>query len=172
MLRDGQPSRLLVCNEGLMRYAPLASPALIPMFGTPPPDMDAASSLDVVALDATANVSAQPSGDGPMHMDRPPDGIRVIGGAHPSAVAITPDGSYAFVTMANIDRIAVVSLIGIPRVVTGIDLRLFPKGPYGTQPSALAISRDGRRLYVALSGLDAVAVLDSSQPAALAALGI
>ncbi len=172
MLRDGQPSRLLVCNEGLMRYAPLASPALIPMFGTPPPDMDAASSLDVVALDATANVSAQPSGDGPMHMDRPPDGIRVIGGAHPSAVAITPDGSYAFVTLANIDRIAVVSLIGIPRVVTGIDLRLFPKGPYGTQPSALAISRDGRRLYVALSGLDAVAVLDSSNPQRLRRLGL
>src|SRR5579872_2272143 len=172
MLRDGQPSRLLVCNEGLMRYAPLASPALIPMFGTPQPDMDAASSLDVIALDATANVSAQPSGEGPIHMDRPPDGIRIIGGAHPSAVATTADGSYAFVTMANIDRIAVVSLVGIPRVVDGIDLRLFPKGPYGTQPSALALSRDGRRLYVALSGLDAIAVLDASNPLRLRRLGL
>ncbi len=172
MLRDGQPSRLLVCNEGLMRYAPLANAVLVPMFGTPPPDMDAASSLDVVGLDTTANVSAQPSGDGPLRMDRPPDGIRVIGGAHPSAVAVTPDGSYAFVTMASIDRIAVVSLTGIPHVVTGIDLRLFPKGPYGTQPSALVVSRDGRRLYVALSGLDAIAVLDSSNPLRLRRLGL
>jgi hypothetical protein len=172
LLREGQPSRLLVCNEGLMRYAPLASPALIPMFMTPPPNLDAASSLDVVALDASANVSAQPSTEGPVHLDRPPDGIRVIGGAHPSAVAISPDGSYAFVTMANVDRIAVVSLTGTARVVTGIDLRLFPKGPYGTQPSALAISRDGRRLYVALSGLDAIAVLDSSNPLGLRRLGL
>jgi 6-phosphogluconolactonase (cycloisomerase 2 family) len=172
MLRDGQPSRLLICNEGLMHYAPLATPALIPMFGTPLPDMDAASSIDVVGLDATANVSAQPGGDGPLHMDRPPDGIRVIGGAHPSAVTITPDGSHAFVSMASIDRIAVVSLTGIPRVVSGIDLRLFPKGPYGTQPSALAISHDGSRLYVALSGLDAIAVLDSSNPLRLRRLGL
>ncbi|HTX04129.1 MAG TPA: bifunctional YncE family protein/alkaline phosphatase family protein [Candidatus Acidoferrales bacterium] len=172
MLRNGQPGRLLVCNEGLMRYAPLASPAQVPMFGTPPPDMDAASSLDVVGLDASGNVSAQPGGDGPLHMDRPPDGLRVIGGAHPSAIAVSPDGSYAFVTMSNVDRIAVVSLIGIPHVVTGIDLRLFPKGPYGTQPTALAISRDGRRLYVALSGLDAIAVLDASNPLRLRRLGL
>ena len=172
LLRSGQPGQLLVCNEGLMRYAQLASPALIPMFGTPPPNMDAASSIDFVGLDASANVSAQNTGSGPLHMDRPPDGVRIIGGAHPSAIAISPDGEYAFVTMANIDRVVVVSLVGIPHVVTGIELRLFPKGPYGTQPNALAISHDGRRLYVALSGLDAVAVLDSSDPLRMRRLGL
>lgn len=172
-LHDGKPAQLLVCNQGLMRYTALASPALVPLFATAPPDMDAASSLDTLGLDASANLAAPSAGvDAPLHMDRPPDGIRIIGGAHPSAIALSPDGAYAFVTMANVDRIAVVSLLGIPHVVTGIDLRLFPKGPFGTQPTALAISHDGRRLYVALSGLDAVAVLDATSPLHMRRLGL
>jgi DNA-binding beta-propeller fold protein YncE len=172
-LRDGQPSQLLVCNAGLMRYAPLASPALVPLFGTPPPNMDAASSLDTLALDGSANLATpSPALDATLRMDRQPDGIRIIGGAHPNAVALSPDGAYAYVTMANVDRIAVVSLLGVPRVVTGIDLRLFPKGTFGTQPTALATSHDGKRLYVALSGLDAVAVLDATRPLGLRRLGL
>jgi DNA-binding beta-propeller fold protein YncE len=172
-IRPSQNPELLVCNEGLMRYAPLSSPALVPLFGTPPPDMEAASSLTLVALDATGNVTAPAAGvDGPLRMDHPPDGVRVIGGAHPSAVEATSDGAYAFVALANVDRVAVVSLTGEPHVATGLDLRLFPRGPFGTQPNALALSRDGKRLYVALSGLDAVAVLDSTNPLKLRRLGL
>ena len=48
-----------------------------------------------------------------------------------------------------------------PRVVRGLDLRLYPGAPYGAQPSAVALSPDGKRLYVALAGLNAVAVLDA-----------
>lgn len=47
----------------------------------------------------------------------------------------------------------------------GLDLRLYPGAPYGAQPSAVALSPDGNRLYVALAGLDAVAVLDAKRPA-------
>ncbi|MGH7683907.1 MAG: bifunctional YncE family protein/alkaline phosphatase family protein, partial [Vulcanimicrobiaceae bacterium] len=43
---------------------------------------------------------------------------------------------------------------------------------YGTQPAALALSRDGKRLYVALAGIDAIAVLDASSPLNLKRLGL
>jgi DNA-binding beta-propeller fold protein YncE len=165
--------RLLVCNEGLMRYLPLAHPMPAPVFRTPAADMAHASSLSVLGLDADGGFVAGDAGAGvDLWMDRPPDGIRIIGGAHPSAVAATPDGAYAFVAMANVDRVAVVALDPTPRVVTGIDLRLFPLGPFGTQPDALELSRDGKRLYVALAGLNAIAVLDASQPLHLRRLGL
>ena len=49
----------------------------------------------------------------------------------------------------------------------GLDLRLYPGAPYGAQPSAEALSPDGKRLYVALAGLNAVAVLDARRADAL-----
>lgn len=162
-------SRLLVCNEGLMHYSRLERPALEPPFQTPPSDMDRASSLSYLSLDAAGDVTTT---QGELHMDRTPDGIHEVGGAHPDAIVVTPDRAYAFVAMANVDRIAVVALDGIPRVVGGIELRLFPRGPYGTQPTALALSRDGKRLYAAMAGLDGVAVLDAASPLSLRRLGL
>jgi DNA-binding beta-propeller fold protein YncE len=159
-------SQMLVCNEGAMQYAHLDRPAQTPPYQTPPGDMDRASSLSFLNFGPSA---ADPP---PLRMDRPPDGIHVVGGAHPRAIAVTPDGAYAFVAMANVDRVAVVALDGTPRVTDGLELRLFPKGPYGTQPTALALSRDGKRLYVALAGIDAVAVLDASSPLNLKRLGL
>jgi hypothetical protein len=96
-----------------------------------------------------------------VQMDRAPDGTTNIGGAAPGSVVTSPDGRLAYVALTNVDRIAVVSLTGTPRVTRGLDLRLYPGAPYGAQPSAEALSRDGKRLYVALAGLNAVAVLDA-----------
>ena len=98
-------------------------------------------------------------------MDPAPDGSVNVGGADPGAMAIRRDGTLAYVALANVDRIAVVSLAGTPRVVRGLDLRLFPNAPYGAQPSAVVLSSDQKRLYVALAGLNAVAVLDARAPA-------
>jgi DNA-binding beta-propeller fold protein YncE len=164
-------SRLCVTNEGLMRYAREANPALVPPFATPPKD-ERASSLSL--LDLTLRGDLDPSAaDGPaLALDPPPDGRKIVGGAHPSAIAVTADGGYAFVAMTNVDRIATVALGGRPQVVGGTELRLFDRGPYGTQPAALALSHDGTRLYVALAGLDAVAVLDARDPLHLHRLGL
>lgn len=159
--------RLLVANEGLLRYARLPAPTDAPPFATPPSDLLHASSLSVLSLDAqpTPGLSAVP-------MDRTPDGLRNVGSAHPAAIAPTPDGAYAFVAMAGVDRIATVALGARPHVVGGVELRLFDHGPYGTQPDALALSRDGRRLYVAMAGLNAVAVLDAHDPLHLHRMGL
>ncbi len=49
---------------------------------------------------------------------------------------------------------------------------MFDKAPYGTQPDAIASSPDGKRLYVALAGMNALAVLDSTNPRKLHRLGL
>ncbi len=164
--------QLLVANEGMLRYGVLAAPAAVPPFANPAADLPRASSLSLVALgpdgvpaDAGATIDAVP-------MDQAPDGMRTVGGAHPTAIATTPNGSYAFVAMANVDRIATVALGSAPHAVGGVELRLFDRGPYGTEPTALALSRDGSRLYVALTGLDAIAVIDARDPLHLRRLGL
>jgi DNA-binding beta-propeller fold protein YncE len=169
--------RLLVTNEGLMRYRALRDSTPAPEFRTPAADLQRASSLSFVKLAAGGDLSAPaqdapPFGNAPLPMDAAPDGVRTVGGAHPTALAITRDGAYAFVAMTNVDRIATVALNGTPRVVGGTELRLFDKGPYGTQPAALALSKDGSRLYVALAGLNAVAVIDAHDPVHLHRLGL
>jgi hypothetical protein len=97
-------------------------------------------------------------------MDPAPDGMQIVGGAAPGATLLNRNGDLAYVALSNVDRVAVVSLTGEPRVVRGLDLRLYPGAPYGAAPSAEALSRDGKRLYVALAGLNAVAVLDAQRP--------
>ncbi|HMD02463.1 MAG TPA: alkaline phosphatase family protein, partial [Candidatus Baltobacteraceae bacterium] len=59
-----------------------------------------------------------------------------------------------------------------PRVVGGTELRLYERGPYGTQPIALALDKGEKRLYVALAGINAIAVLDASDPRKLHRVGL
>jgi DNA-binding beta-propeller fold protein YncE len=167
--------RLLVSNEGMMRYGVVDPHTPAPPFGVPPPALDRASSLSLVDLGPTGRPLPAPpetSGGTSVPMDPPVDGLRIVGGAHPSAIAVTPDARTAFVAMTNVDRIATVALDGVPHVVGGTELRLFDRGPYGTEPVALALSRDASRLYVALRGLDAIAVIDARDPLHLHRLGL
>jgi YVTN family beta-propeller protein len=167
--------RLIVTDEGLMRYAKLAQPATTPPFRTPFADAQHASAVSFVGLAPGGDLAIQdatPFANAALAMDSAPDGTRTVGGAHPTAVVTTPNGAFAFVAMTNVDRVATVSLNGTPRVLGGTELRLFDKGPYGTQPSALALAKDGSRLYVALAGLNAVAVIDARDPVHLHRLGL
>jgi YVTN family beta-propeller protein len=160
--------QVLVSNEGLSRYGVVNPPTTVPPFAAPAADLDRASSLSLLALDAGGSLTAP----GSLPMDPPPDGMRIVGGAHPTAIVVTPSGADAFVAMSGVDRIATVALGATPHVVGGTELRLFDRGPYGTQPTALALSRDGSRLYVALAGLNAVAVIDARDPVHLHRLGL
>lgn len=167
--------RLFIANGGLSAYAPLAQPVTVPRFAGPTIDELQSSSLSVFALDAGGAFNAQAYARS-VPMDPIPDGVANVGGAYPDAIVARHAGGYAYVTLANVDRVAAVQLSGEPHVVPGLDLRLFVtkafNAPYGTQPSAEAISRDDKRLYVALAGLNAVAVLDARDPAHLHRLGL
>ena len=153
---------LLVANEGLLSYGKVRVPMPAPPFTTPLNDAAKSSSVSYVATNPDESL-------GPVKfavpLDRGPDGVREIGGTHPTAIVAMHSKPYAFVAMANVDRIATVSLaVDQPIAVGGTELRLYDRGPYGTQPVALALSPNERRLYVALAGIDAVAVLDVTDP--------
>jgi len=160
---------LLVANEGLTAYGVLDAPTVAPPFANVQPDPARASSLTLIPPYVDGSLRPDTT---PIPLDRPPDGMRAVGGAHPVAIAALRSRPYAFVALGNVDRIATVSLdpVGLaglppaPRAVGGTELRLYDRGPYGTQPAALALSADEKRLYVALSGIDAVAVLDTTDP--------
>ncbi len=161
--------RLYVTDPGLMLYGNLPQPVRVPSFANVPFAPSQGSALTTVALasdgDVQGAVSATP-------MDQAPDGANNVGGAHPSAIALSKDGRYAFVCMTNVDRVAVVRLTGVPRVVGGLQLRLYDRSPYGTQPDAIVLSPDGKRLYVALAGMNAIAVVDARNPLNLHRLGL
>jgi DNA-binding beta-propeller fold protein YncE len=162
---------LLVANEGLMAYLRAPLPLAAPPFETVPADLARASSLSFVPAAPDGSLGSAVTADLPL--DRTPDGLRDIGGAQPAAVAAMRTKPYAFVAMSNVDRIAAVVLGGTePKVAGGTELRLYDRGPYGTQPTALVLAPSERRLYVALAGIDAVAVLDTKDPAHLHRVGL
>ncbi len=165
--------RLYVTNGGLSTYAALPAPVAQPAFANASADQNQSSSLSVFTLDPGGAIDTQVTAIPNMPMDPIPDGMQNVGGARPDAIIARHSGGYAYVTMANVDRVATVMLEnGDPQVVAGLDLRFFVDSPYGTQPSAEALSRDDKRLYVALAGLNAVAVLDARDPAHLHRLGL
>jgi YVTN family beta-propeller protein len=164
--------RVYVTNEGVARIGVLQQPALAPQFAVSLGDPQRTSTLYSLATGADGDLDSDPSSAGYTAMDPIPDGVQSVGAAHPSAIVTSADGRYAFVALANVDRVAVVELGASPRVVGGISLQLFNGAPYGTQPCAIARSADGKRLYVALAGIDAVAVLDSSNPLKIHRLGL
>ena len=165
-----------VTNAGVMNYGVLSGgPVRIPQFGVAPSDTVRASSLtafgtlDGGGIDVPSVQTAK--------MDQPPDELTNVGGARPTGIAISKDGRFAFVAMTNVDRIAVVALSGVPRVVGGLSLRLFQSSaigsaPYGTRPGAIVRSADGSRVYVAMTGINAIAVLDGAKPVGLRRLGL
>ncbi|MDX2193644.1 MAG: bifunctional YncE family protein/alkaline phosphatase family protein [Gemmatimonadales bacterium] len=88
---------------------------------------------------------------------------RLPTGRYPYGVAVAPDGA-VYVSQWNGDAV----LAFRPRA----DGTLQPEGrlPGGRHPSALLLSRDGRRLFVASASTDRVTVLDTERRARVAEL--
>jgi len=165
--------KLLVSDEGLMRYGNLAQPASVPQFSTVPAATTQASAISLLRLDSIGNLIPQGDAATSIALDATPDGGQIVGGAHPSAIVTARGHGYAFVALTNVDRIVTIGLGGAPpSVAASLELRLFDGAPYGMQPDALALSKDGARLYVALAGINAVAILDARNPLHLRRLGL
>ncbi len=164
--------RVYVTNEGVARYIVLPKPLPEPPFAVAHGDARRTSTFYSLATVSSGDLDANAASGGHVLMDPIPDGVRNVGAAHPSAIATSADGRYAFVCMTGADRVAVVALGAAPRVIGGLSMQLFAGAPYGTQPDAIARSHDGKRLYVALAGMNAIAVLDSTKPTKLHRLGL
>ncbi len=82
-------------------------------------------------------------------------------GLHPSALAMTADGSKLYVANANSDSISVIDT-NRGMVLATVDARITPKAPIGSAPNALALSPDEKTLYAANGADNAVAVIDTT----------
>lgn len=102
--------------------------------------------------------------EGTVSVFNPTDGKllkEIIVGLHPNDIISSPDGNYIFVANANSDAVSVINT-KTDMVCENISVRLGEeKNPYwGDSPNGLAISADGKTLYVA-NGLDnAVAIVN------------
>jgi len=97
-----------------------------------------------------------------------PDNRNIVGTSHPSAMALSPDGSLLYVTATNVDLLIAVDTETF-RAVAEIPLNVFEEGPtrdrlQGLYPNALAVAPDGSRVYIADAGIniDALYVLRSN----------
>jgi len=83
-------------------------------------------------------------------------------GLHPSAIAYNAKGASAqllFVANSNSDTVSVIN-IDDDKVVATFSVKPDAKLPFGSAPTGLALSPDGRTLYVALGGNNCVSVID------------
>ncbi|HWE86372.1 MAG TPA: bifunctional YncE family protein/alkaline phosphatase family protein [Terracidiphilus sp.] len=88
----------------------------------------------------------------------------IAAGSHPCAFAIAPDGRTLYVSLANRDAIAAVNIGKGELAVKGyFDTRLPRQSYFGAEPVAVALDAEGRRLYAANMGSDAVAVIDTAK---------
>ncbi|HEU5457613.1 MAG TPA: beta-propeller fold lactonase family protein [Terracidiphilus sp.] len=82
-------------------------------------------------------------------------------GTHPCAFALSPDGRTLYVALSNRDVVAAVNVGGGRFQVKGyFDTRLPGQSYFGAEPVAVALNKDGSRLFVANMASDAVAVMD------------
>jgi DNA-binding beta-propeller fold protein YncE len=91
-------------------------------------------------------------------------------GSHPTALLLSPDEKLLFVTLSNVDQVVVIStatkkFVPIPFAIPFAYLSTMMRNQEipGTFPIALAQSADGKRLFVADSSANSVAVFDTSK---------
>ena len=95
------------------------------------------------------------------------EAARIKVGSHPNDLAFARDGRL-FVANAGANS---VSVIRDNRVVETIKTSFDPQAPVGSTPAALAITADGKRLYVANADNNNVAVVDIASPGKSSVLG-
>lgn len=98
-----------------------------------------------------------------------PPKISTGAGSHPTAMALSPDEKTLYVALANRDLAAAIVVSSRKRrplrVAQYFDTKLPGQTYFGAVPDGLALSVDGKRLFIANASSDAVAVYDTQQPA-------
>jgi YVTN family beta-propeller protein len=127
----------------------------IPGLGSP--DVPEAVSVWTVSLDSNKVIAKVKTG---YRMGEMVEGLEVVGGSNPSSIAA---GQHqVFVSNATNDNISVLDPISgkiISTIKLGIDRRI--DSFRGLIPFGLELSNDESRLYVALSGLNCIGVIDT-----------
>ena len=82
---------------------------------------------------------------------------------HPEAMALSPDGRCLYVIDASGDGVSVIDVAG-RKVVACLDTKPRADLPYGSLANGLAISSDGKTLFTANAGNNAIALLNLERP--------
>lgn len=139
-MSEAGPQTTSSSHRRVALVAAMALPLLLLLVAAPPSSAKRAYVADsggtLAILDTAANVTL---------------GAIPLGG-EPVDVAVTPDGSRAYV----VDAAGALVLA----IDTAIAAAIAAPIPVGAQPRAIAISPDGRFAYVANSGADTVSVID------------
>jgi hypothetical protein len=106
------------------------------------------------------------------YLDRGSADERILGSIEPTDMQTFDHSPYVLLAMADTDRVVTLSTDKDASAVGSLDLSLYPHAPYGTRPVALARRGDGRAVYAALAGINAIAVLDARDPKNLRRLGL
>ena len=75
---------------------------------------------------------------------------------HPSSMVLSPDGRMLFVANSNSDTISLIDTAK-DQVLYRIETKPNPQLPFGSAPTALALTKKGETLWVALGGNNAIA---------------
>jgi DNA-binding beta-propeller fold protein YncE len=94
-------------------------------------------------------------------LDLLPPRVQTSPSSHPAALTWDPDGKTLYVALANRDAVAAVRVEkDAMRLQATYDTRLPGQSYFGAMPDAVAVSADGRHLFAANTGSDAIAVFD------------
>jgi len=84
-------------------------------------------------------------------------------GLHPSGMVLSPDRTRLYVACANSDIVAVINTAS-DEVIEKILVRPDKNHPFGSAPNALAVSADGKLLFVANGTDNAICVIETGSP--------
>ncbi|HKD40210.1 MAG TPA: bifunctional YncE family protein/alkaline phosphatase family protein [Myxococcaceae bacterium] len=156
--QNGRPDRVFVANWG--GRAAVDGDATAPSDGTP-------VVIDARGIASTGTVTV-------VDAEPPYTSWDIAVALHPSIIKITPDNNWAAVVNSNSDSVTFINTDDpdgtitpddSPKVISVADSELGA----GLSPTSLAFSPNdgGRYLYVALGGLNAIAVLQNRTPGAV-----
>lgn len=127
------------------------------------------SSVSIYRTPSGAGKLIQPTGA--VYLGRPLDSEKIVGGTHPSAMALVgkPGNEILYVLRTNDDSIALVRMRDGKRIgsfnLSPLSGRFHSSRPiYGAYPNAIVESPDHKRVYIAEAGINAVAVLNTVNP--------
>jgi DNA-binding beta-propeller fold protein YncE len=81
-------------------------------------------------------------------------------GSHPTALLLSPNEKRLYVALSNADAVAIVDTAAPGKAPVYLSTLLPGQKAGGSYPNALALSADGKQLFVANASADAVAVFD------------
>ncbi|MCF6331837.1 MAG: bifunctional YncE family protein/alkaline phosphatase family protein [Draconibacterium sp.] len=88
---------------------------------------------------------------------------KIIVKDHPNDLIFNSDENFLYVACGNWNIVSVIDL-NRKKVIEEIEISLFPGAPPGSTPNALALSPNGKELYVANADNNCLAVIDVSNP--------